>query len=157
MGTPVRKLIQEVEISGTTLIIILNRQVDQKQYIGAALTGLTTDIDPLSAEEYIIIKECIGILLPFNEATIEISGEKRVSGSKTIPLLRMIERCVQEKISETTHVVANQLENHLIKFIREKLCVLESSSIKTLPTLLDPRFKHSVSSVYPGQMKLLKG
>ena len=41
----------------------------------------------------------------------------------------------------STNPLARGLGEHLIKLVREKLHTLQSSSIMSLPTLLEPRFE----------------
>lgn len=120
---------------------MLQRLLDQREPVGAALSGLDSDIPVPTSEEYANITGCLTILAPFHEATVELSEEKRVSGSKVIPLLKMIERVLQEETTRSTCPLARELGEHLIKHLREKLHSLQSSSIMSLPTLLDPRFK----------------
>lgn len=141
MGKPKLKLIQEVETRWNSTFQMLQRLVDQREPVGAALSGLVSDIPVLTSEEYTNITGCLSILSPFHEATVELSEEKRVSGSKVIPLLKMIEKMLQEETMRSTNPLARELGEHLIKHLREKLHTLQSSSIMSLPTLLDPRFK----------------
>ncbi|KAJ8368492.1 hypothetical protein SKAU_G00085200 [Synaphobranchus kaupii] len=44
----------------------------------------------ITDKEYEAIGECLRVLFPFHQATVELSEEKRVSGSKVIPLLNML-------------------------------------------------------------------
>lgn len=53
-------------------------------------------MQPLTANEYNHTRECITVLSSFNDAASELSEEKRVSGSKVIPLLKMIDHSVQD-------------------------------------------------------------
>ncbi|KAK0156243.1 Zinc finger BED domain-containing protein 1 [Merluccius polli] len=141
MGKPTLKLIQEVETRWNSTFQMLQRLVDQREPVGAALSGLDSDIPVLTSEEYANITGCLSILAPFHEATVELSEEKRVSCSKVIPLLKMIETLLHEETTRNTNPLARELGEHLIKHVREKLHTLQSSSIMSLPTLLDPRFK----------------
>lgn len=53
------------------------------------MAGLCTDI--------VLLSECLKVLSPFNNATVELSKEKRVSGSKDIPLLSMLHHALEEE------------------------------------------------------------
>ena len=141
MGKPKLKLIQEVETRWNSTFQMLQRLVEQREPVGAALGGLVSDIPALTSEEYTNVTGCLSILSPFHEATVELSEEKRVSGSKVIPLLKMVEKVLQEETMRSSNPLARELGEHLIKLLREKLHMLQSSSIMSLPTLLDPRFK----------------
>ncbi|KAM7405315.1 hypothetical protein PAMP_012587 [Pampus punctatissimus] len=102
----------------------------------------SSDLVPLSSENYIIMAECIKVLAPFYEATLELSEEKRVSGSKLIPILTMLHHALEEGdlgILETQE--SRGLTESLRRQIQDKLYVYQSKSITSLATILDPRFK----------------
>ena len=52
MGKPTLKLIQEVETRWNSTFQMLQRLVDQREPVGAALSGLDSDIPVLTSEEY---------------------------------------------------------------------------------------------------------
>ncbi|KAJ0066509.1 hypothetical protein NL108_014272 [Boleophthalmus pectinirostris] len=81
------------------------------------------------------------VLAPFNQATRELSEEKRVSRSKVISLMIMIHTELQRQASTVTKTVAHELTENLRKRLTESICNMESLSVMTLATLLDPRFK----------------
>lgn len=89
MGRPVLKLIQEVETRWNSTFNMLQRLFHERELVGAALAGLNTDIAPLSSRHLNIISDSLKVLALFNDATIVLSEEKRVSGSKVIPMLAM--------------------------------------------------------------------
>ncbi|KAJ4921768.1 hypothetical protein JOQ06_025936, partial [Pogonophryne albipinna] len=64
MNRPVLKLIQEVDTRWNSTYLMLQRLFKERQSVGAALATLKTD------------------------ATVELSEEKRVSGSKIIPMTK---------------------------------------------------------------------
>ena len=142
MGLPALKLIQEVNTRWNSTYNMLQRLYNLREPVGATLAGLRTDIAALSSEQYVIISECLKVLSPFNAATIELSEEKRVSGSKVIPLLSMLHHALEEEerggiqTPESTAMAEN-----LRRQLKEKLHTLQSLSIMPLVTLLDPRFK----------------
>lgn len=68
-----------------------------EQHLSHTLAGLRTDLTPLSAEQYGITTDCMKVFEPFNYATIELSEEKKVSGSKVIPLLTMLHHSLEEE------------------------------------------------------------
>ncbi|KAG7525034.1 zinc finger BED domain-containing protein 4-like isoform X2 [Solea senegalensis] len=138
---PKKKLIQEVEARWNGTFQMLERVAELREPVGAALAGLKTDITALTSEDFSIVCECLAVLSPFFEATIELSEEKKVSGSKVVPLLKMIEKTIQEETAKVAVPVAQELGEHLIRLLREKLYKVQSMSILSLATLLDPRFK----------------
>ncbi|KAL3979503.1 chromosome alignment-maintaining phosphoprotein 1 [Sarotherodon galilaeus] len=137
---PQLKLIQEVETRWNNTYNMLQRLFEQREPVGAALASLTTDIPPMSSEEFGIISECLVVLAPFNDATTELSQEKRVSGSKVIPLLTMLDHCLNEQM-EKSPSIGSSLAQKLRMLLREKLDKIQTMSIMFLVTLLDPRFR----------------
>ncbi|CAI5694995.1 unnamed protein product [Oreochromis niloticus] len=137
---PQLKLIQEVETRWNSTYNMLQRLFEQREPVGAALASLTTDIPPVSSEEFGIISECLLVLAPFNDATTELSQEKRVSGSKVIPLLTMLDHCLNEQM-EKSPSIGSSLGQKLRMLLREKLDKIQTMSIMFLATLLDPRFR----------------
>ncbi|KAJ8348901.1 hypothetical protein SKAU_G00274900 [Synaphobranchus kaupii] len=75
------------------------------------------------------------------QATVELSEEKRVSGSKVIPLMNMLQRAVDSEGTNMTTVMAGKLAENLVRRLRDILSNLESLSVMTMATMLDPRFK----------------
>ena len=141
MGRPQRKLLKEVETRWNSTYIMLERLHSEREAVSAAMASLPCDVTMLTPMEFTIIKECLGVLGPFNEATIELSEEKRVSASKILPLLKMVSLTLCEQRGS----ILTDMAQHLTKSIQLKLmeCLSRSqkTSILTLPTLLDPRFK----------------
>ena len=93
MGRPALKLVNEVPTRWNSTYEMLKRLHDEKEPVWVALGSLNTDITPLSADEFNIIGEAIAVLAPFHQATVELSEEKRVSGSKVIPMMKKAIPC----------------------------------------------------------------
>lgn len=106
-----------------------------------SLASLKTDINPLTPEECETIDEMLKVLAPFELATIELSTEKRVSGSKVIPMMKMVNVELQRQASTITKTAAQQLAENLRRQLTECISNMESLSVMTQSTLLDPRFK----------------
>ncbi|XP_077399284.1 zinc finger BED domain-containing protein 4-like [Vanacampus margaritifer] len=141
MGKPVVKLINEVPTRWNSTYHMLERLTEQKEPVVVALASVTNDTAPLTAEDFNIIEETIRVLAPFNHATVELSEEKRVSGSKVIPMLKMLHCSLQRNALNVTTDTAIRLVENLNRRVVDHLCNLESLSITTLATLLDPRYK----------------
>ncbi|XP_022535823.2 zinc finger BED domain-containing protein 4-like [Astyanax mexicanus] len=141
MGGPVKKLINEVSTRWNSTYLMLERIVEQKESVLVSLASLKSDLPPLTTDDYKIIEETLCVLAPFNQVTVELSEEKRVSGSKVIPMLKMLHHSLQRNVSNVTTEIAINLVENLKRRLLETLCNLESLSVMTIPTLLDPRFK----------------
>lgn len=135
------KLLQEVETRWNSTFQMLQRLVELREPVCTTLASLEMDIASLTPEEYNIVTGCLSVLSPFYKAAVELSEEKRVSASKVIPLLKMVEHVLQEKVSVSTVPVATELGEHLSRLLREKLHNIQSMSVMLLATLLDPRYK----------------
>ncbi|XP_048039087.1 zinc finger BED domain-containing protein 4-like [Megalobrama amblycephala] len=137
-------LVNDVETRWNSTLHMLQRLHEERQTVEASLASLKTDIAPLHAQDYEAIQQILCVLAPFHLATVELSEEKRVSGSKVIPLLKMIHysllvnHCIFHKL---TLAIAKELTDNLIRRLREHIWNMESLSIMTMATLLDPRFK----------------
>ena len=116
--------------------------MDLREPVGAALlASLNTEITTLTSAEFTTISGCLSLLSALNDATIELSEEKNVSGSKVVPLLKMLEKMLQEEMAKTAVAVAKEMGEHILRQLRERLHTLQSMSLMSLATLLDPRFK----------------
>ncbi|XP_061884642.1 zinc finger BED domain-containing protein 4-like [Entelurus aequoreus] len=96
MGRPTLKLINEVATRWNSTYEMLSRLHDEKESVWVSLASLKTDLTPLTADEFDIVGETLIVLAPFHPATVELSEERRVSGSKaylpTLPVLRVDSR-----------------------------------------------------------------
>ncbi|XP_056271977.1 zinc finger BED domain-containing protein 4-like [Pseudoliparis swirei] len=136
LGLANMKLMQEVETRWNSTYLM-----EQREPVGAALAGLQHDVSFLTAEEFNIVGACLSLLSPFFDATVELSAEENVSASKVVPLVKMLEHTLQEEMTKPAPAAALEMGNQLIRQLREKLYTLQSMSIMSLATLLDPQFK----------------
>ncbi|KAK0134299.1 Zinc finger BED domain-containing protein 4 [Merluccius polli] len=140
-GRPVRKLLKEVETRWNSTYIMLERLHSEREAVSAAMASLHTEVTMITPTEFAIIEECLGVLGPFNEATVELSEEKRVSASKILPLLKMVSLALAEQLGSKTTEMAKNLTKTIQLKLMESLSHFQKTGILTLPTLLDPRFK----------------
>lgn len=68
-----------------------------------------------SAEEYEATRQSLAVLQRFNQATIELSEEKRVGGSKAIPLVKMLKHLIMEQCGQMPQGVGAKLATNLNK------------------------------------------
>ncbi|XP_029980223.1 zinc finger BED domain-containing protein 4-like [Sphaeramia orbicularis] len=93
-----------------------------------------------SGQEYEMIHEALFLLQPFKAATTELSEEKRVSASKVIPLYRMLQHNLLEKLRHSKQPATQQLGTFLKDGLQARCGQYET--VRPLATLLDPRFKN---------------
>lgn len=138
LGMAKKKLMQEVETRWNSTYLMLQRLVELREPVGAALAGLQHDTPMITSDEFNIVGGCLSLPSSFYDATVELSAEENVSASKVIPLMKMLEQNLQEEIAKPTPAVALEMGDQLIRQLREKLYTLQSMSIMSLATLLDP-------------------
>nr|XP_033482545.1 zinc finger BED domain-containing protein 1-like [Epinephelus lanceolatus] len=141
MNRPVKKLIQEVDTRWNSTFLMLQRLFEERQSVGAALATLRTDVRPLSSEDYETATACLQLLAPFYQATVELSEEKRVSGSKVIPMIKMLMLYLYDTMGKISHNTAKTLGENMASLMQSKFDTSETQNALTLSTLLDPRFK----------------
>ncbi|KAM4534867.1 E3 SUMO-protein ligase ZBED1-like isoform 1-T1 [Fundulus diaphanus] len=141
MGRPTLKLINEVPTRWNSTYEMLSRLHDEKEAVWVSLASLKTDLTPLTADEFTIIGETLLVLAPFHQATVELSAERRVSGSKVIPMMKMLYMALERNASTLHTDTARHLHEHLKRRVTDTASNLESLGVLTLATLLDPRFK----------------
>lgn len=141
LGMAKMKPIQELDTRLNSTFLMLQRLVEQREPVGAALAGLQHHIPTLTSEDFNVVGGCLSLLSPFFDATVELSAEENVSAAKVVPLLKMLEQNLHEEMAKPAPAVALQMGDKLIQLLREKQHMFQSFNIISLATLLDPRFK----------------
>nr|XP_054593165.1 zinc finger BED domain-containing protein 4-like [Nothobranchius furzeri] len=160
MGRPTLKLVTEVPTRWNSTYQMLSRLHDEKEAVWVSLASLQTDLTPLTADEFNILKEALLVLAPFHQATVELSEERRVSGSKVIPMMKML-NCALERnslLSSTTAKeklaqVQQQMGRPTLKLVTE-VPTRWNSTYQMLSRLHDE--KEAVSSKCSEAVNLLK-
>ncbi|KYN18888.1 hypothetical protein ALC57_08794, partial [Trachymyrmex cornetzi] len=91
-------------------------------------------------------KESLKILSPIESVrirrTVEMSGEKYVTGSKVIPIVHCLNNIISRL--DPCNAIAEKLENNILDQINMRLknsLRVEKNYFLSIATLLDPRFK----------------
>jgi hypothetical protein len=87
-----KSLVQDVKTRWNSLYLMIDRYIELRQAIVLLLTmDSCKDKDfALSSEEWKVAEELRTLLAPAFEATVELSGESYVSGSKVIPISKSL-------------------------------------------------------------------
>ncbi|XP_077403864.1 zinc finger BED domain-containing protein 4-like [Vanacampus margaritifer] len=131
---PVLKLIQEVETRWNSTFHMLRRMYNLREAVGAALAGLNTDITPLTSHQLRLISESLQVLSPFNDATVELSEERKASGSKVIPLLAMLHHTLEDDMGAIQMEESKAMAECLKKQLRAEGQALQPPSHEHLVT-----------------------
>lgn len=88
----------------------------------------------------------LAVLQPFNQVNIELSEEKRVGGSKVIPLIKMLKQFIAGQCGQMPHGIGAKLATNLNNYVMGNFNQLTKVVSLSAATLLDPRFKEVAMS-----------
>lgn len=103
-------------------------------------SGKTKDIpDMVTSSELRCIEDICSLLRPIEQLTRELSTEKFVMSSKVIPIIF----CTRNEIvkQDPTYAIAKHLKVKIIEELDYRFESLDQSTIQSICTILDPRFK----------------
>ncbi len=142
LGMTPKKLKQDVPTRWNSLFDMLERCYDLKDAITIFLThpGMDKDVGTFSSSEWQVIEDAVSLLRPCYEATVELSGEKMSTGSKAIPLTRMLMSYYARAEREAEDGSTKKLLAHkILQNLQARFEVFEDVRILAMATLLDPR------------------
>ncbi|XP_071056886.1 E3 SUMO-protein ligase ZBED1-like [Onthophagus taurus] len=139
MKLPLLKVKQDVSTRWNSCLAMMQRLEELKVPLSAAMSNLPGSPSLLSSEDWALIKDCICILKPIEAMTSELSGEKYITLSIIIPLIRGVQHAVEnaQPITSTGKILQTNFHDILLR----RLGYVESSKICAKATLLDPRLK----------------
>ncbi|KAF7286699.1 hypothetical protein GWI33_004325 [Rhynchophorus ferrugineus] len=139
MNTRQLNVKQDVGKSWNSTYTMLQRLLDIKPSIVAVMPSLTETPKMLTEEEWQTIEDCVSILKPFDLMMTVLSGEKYITLSSTIPLVRGLQFSAG-KINCATKI-GKSLKNDLLLMISNRLGRYEQDKVSAKATFLDPRYK----------------
>ncbi|CAH0563164.1 unnamed protein product [Brassicogethes aeneus] len=139
MNLQVLKVKQDVSTRWNSTLIIIERLDNLKTPLTVALSELPRAPECLDASEWEVIFDCIPLLTPIANMTTELSGEKYLTISIVIPLIRGLQSSLRIYCPKTE--VGEKLKKSLVEVIARRLGSIETNEILAKATLLDPRLK----------------
>jgi hypothetical protein len=136
------KLVQECETRWNTTYYMLKRFIELANFIGMVLFNFAKP-PMVTHEELVIIKELLTILRPFENITVEMSGEGYVTCSKVIPIIHCL-KLTLDKINPSTEIgkkLLQKLKDDTNKRFYSDTSNVEKNGILAVATIVDPRFK----------------
>lgn len=134
-------LIQEVPTRWNSSYFMLRRIIDIDEEISATLLCCPRAPNPINADEILVLKELVAILVPFYEATLQVSANKTPTVSLVIPLLceldQKICRLKLNTKSEPAMSVIGIIQNRL----PTRFSHYETRTVTRIATALDPKLK----------------
>jgi hypothetical protein len=130
---------QDIATRWNSSYTMLERLAHVKQPLCLALLELERAPENLSISEWATVRDVLPILKPCLEFTTQLSGEKYVTMSIIVPLIRGL-RFALRMASPTTEI-GLRLRINLTDFIARRMGCLETNKTVAKDTFLDPRFK----------------
>ncbi|XP_062403782.1 E3 SUMO-protein ligase ZBED1-like [Sardina pilchardus] len=143
MGLPDLKLLQDCPTRWNSTFYMLKRFVRLKDAIITTLALVNSAMSTLTHEEWVAIEEACDVLQPFEEVTVEISGESYVTASKVILLARGLQKITASRIRSGcfNQPVVQELLSGLNAEMSKRFRRIEFNNFLAESSMLDPRFK----------------
>lgn len=140
LNKKVLKVKQEVVTRWNSTYIMIERLVSIKDELIMAFSYVNCP-EILTAQEWNVMEDVLPLLLPPYELTEELSGEKYLTSSIVIPLIRGCQKAIKSETPKTS--MGEKLKTILLDSLSRRLTPYESYSSGVCPkaTILDPRFK----------------
>ena len=142
LGMPPKKLIQDVPTRWNSFYEMIERFLQLKDAITLLLAqpGMDKDLPQFTASTWEVIDHAVKLLKPCYEATTELSGEKISTGSKIIPLSKVLMAnyaAVEREAADGT--TEKKLAHEILDNLNQRFGHFEEVRILAMATLLDPR------------------
>ena len=134
LSLPDHKLIQEVSTRWNSTYLMFERVIEQFDGITTALCLTNQSNHCFDEKENSLMSDSLTVFKPFLEATENISGDKYVSASMIIPLVKLLRKSM---MSHTSFPLAAKLSAEL----SQRFAPIEGAYVTAVTTLLDPHFK----------------
>ncbi|XP_055731770.1 zinc finger BED domain-containing protein 4-like [Salvelinus fontinalis] len=139
MGMPELRPKQDCTTRWNSTLYMLKGFLESKDAIISTLAIVNAPVDALTQEEWEVVKEVCRVLEPFEQVTVDISGESYVTASKMILLCKRITPSRQREANVTTGHVT-ELDT-LCSSMDRKFHRMEYNHVLSETAALDPRFK----------------
>ncbi|XP_070996552.1 zinc finger BED domain-containing protein 4-like [Oncorhynchus clarkii lewisi] len=100
MGMPELRPKQDCTTMWNSTFYMLKRFLESKDAIISTLAIVNAPVDALTQEEWEVVEEVCRVLEPFEQVTVEISGESYVTASKVILLCQGLQRITASRQRE---------------------------------------------------------
>lgn len=142
-----KKMIIDVATRWNSTFYMLERALLLKEALISTLAILdsssSSSLENLTADEWKMCKDLCTVLKPLEQVTVQISGEKYLTGSLVIVFNRLLVNVYSNKISDdgTLHSSAVDVSKRILRGIKSRLNNIEMSGTFSVATFLDPRYK----------------
>ncbi|CAG9571748.1 unnamed protein product [Danaus chrysippus] len=137
-----KRLIQQVETRWNSVFYMIERIVELQDAVRSTLALVDRNLPLLSSEDWTTCAQLCQILRPFEEMTKAMSGEKYLTGSSVIIMVRCLKESCKKILGNTEFVSSvRDVAFNLQLGLEERFQRVEQSGTLALNTFLDPRFK----------------
>lgn len=135
-----KTLIQSVSTRWNSTYYMVERFLLLREEVNSIITFNTSAPKMISAADIEILKECLVLLRPIEYATKEACGEKFVTSSIVIPMVRLLKKKIME--AKITMEMPKKLKELLLVQWDKRFKDIEHCNLFSMATLIDPRFKN---------------
>ncbi|KAF6217108.1 hypothetical protein GE061_001461 [Apolygus lucorum] len=132
-------LIQSIPTRWNSTYYMIERFLFLREQVSCVIAFNTSAPKMLDADEVEILTELMLLLRPIESATRDVSGEKFITSSVVIPMVKLLKRNI-EKVAITTELAAKVKEILLVQW-GKRFSQIEKLHFFPIPTVLDPRFR----------------
>ena len=141
LGLPEHKIMGNVVTQWGSTYLMISRILDQQEALSAVLAEDRKNWHRMPTDSELSILETIrDILKPLSFLTDALAGEKEVTASAVIPVLKHIKRKLAVDNANDT-ILATEVEEIIWSDLESRYMQTEASEILNLASFLDPRFK----------------
>jgi hypothetical protein len=141
---PIKSMVQDVKTRWNSTFLMLQRFIEQKEAIALFQTMDSGKNFTFSQDEWQLAVDVTKLLQPAFDATVEMSGELYVSGSKVIPLAKSLislYAATGRRDERGDPSVRTALAGSMISSLNHHMGRAENVKCLALATLCDPRYK----------------
>lgn len=142
LGLPKHSLFQDVSTRWNSSFYMLQRLIEQKRAITVSSTECPSAPAELRAQQWTLAEKVVKLLLVFEEATREASGDY-ASCAIIIPIINTLKRALLT--DEEDHGIMG-MKRAMMKSLEDRYGSVEENPLCAMATVLDPRFKLRVFS-----------
>lgn len=134
-------LIQDVSTRWNSAYAMVKRILQINEYVTLTLLKLRNGPSPITNEELDVLNDLSDLLSPFQEATLSVSTNTKVSVSLIIPVIAEIHHKMNQVNAQLRTQEGKDIYDLVQKRLVERLDSFETRTIPRIATLVDPRFK----------------
>ncbi|CAD7093955.1 unnamed protein product [Hermetia illucens] len=135
-----KTLIQLVSTRWNSTYYMMERFLALREIVSSIINFNTTAPPMITAKDVEFLQDFVLLFKPIEVATKEACGEKFVTSSMIIPIVRLLRKKISE--ASITTDLAKSLKNNIFAEWNKRFLNIEHNQLFATATILDPRFKN---------------